>query len=167
MYPLGLWTWAHRLICYQCNEPYAENDIIPILPTAATDIARLNLRMKTLKEKGLTHALKKAPGSKKKRKHGDTSTTENGTAKPSLSDEDKKAKKKAAAKSTTMPNDGIKNSATASLTRKVLEEQEERNKRRKMAQNDNVNSLFNKTEHKASAGNSADYMTRGFSIGKK
>ncbi|KAI4692935.1 uncharacterized protein J4E88_001305 [Alternaria novae-zelandiae] len=153
--------------CLTCNEPYAENDIIPILPTAATDIARLNLRMKTLKEKSLTHALKKAPGSKKKRKHGDASAAENGTAKPTLSDEDKKAKKEAAAKSTTTANDGIKNSATASLTRKVLEEQEERNKRRKMAQNDNVNSLFNKKEHKASAGNSADYMTRGFSIGKK
>jgi hypothetical protein len=158
---------ARRLTCYQCNEPYAENDIIPILPTTPTDIARLNLRMKTLKDKGLTHALKKAPGSKKKRKHGDTSATENGATKTSLSDEDKKAKKESAAKPTTAANDGIKNSATASLTRKVLEEQEERNKRRKMAQNDNVNSLFNKTEHKASAGNSADFMTRGFSIGKK
>ncbi|CAG5146206.1 uncharacterized protein ALTATR162_LOCUS1839 [Alternaria atra] len=153
--------------CWTCNEPYAENDIIPILPTTPTEIARLNLRMKTLKDKGLTHALKKAPGSKKKRKHGDTSATENGATKTSLSDEDKKAKKESAAKPTTASNDGIKNSATASLTRKVLEEQEERNKRRKMAQNDNVNSLFNKTEHKASAGNSADFMTRGFSIGKK
>jgi hypothetical protein len=123
--------------------------------------------MKTLKEKGLTHALKKAPGSKKKRKHGDTSTNDNGTAKLSVSDDDKKAKKELAAKPTITANNGIKNSATASLTRKVLEEQEERNKRRKMAQNDNVNSLFNKTEHRASAGNSADYMTRGFSIGKK
>jgi hypothetical protein len=123
--------------------------------------------MKTLREKGLTHALKKAPGSKKKRKHGDASTTDNAIAKLSVSDEDKKAKKELAAKPITTANNGIKNSATASLTRKVLEEQEERNKRRKVAQNDNVNSLFNKTEHKASAGNSADYMTRGFSIGKK
>lgn len=55
--------------CLTCNEPYAENDVVPILPTAPTDIARLNLRLKTLREKGLTHALKKAPGSKKKRKH--------------------------------------------------------------------------------------------------
>jgi hypothetical protein len=157
---------TRRLICYQCNEPYAENDIIPILPTTPTDIARLNLRMKVLKDKGLTHALKKAPGSKKKRKHGDAST-ENSATKTPLPGGDRTTKKEGAANPTTSANDGIKNSATASLTRKVLEEQKERNKRRKMAQNDNVNSLFNKTEHKASAGNSADYMTRGFSIGKK
>lgn len=160
----------------QCNEPYTENDVIPILPTAPTDIARLNLRIKTLKEKGLTHALKKAPGGKKKRKHADKDANGDASeimasAKPSSSDEDKKAKEKkengTAKSSTTAASDGIKNSATASLTRKVLEEQEERNKRRKMAQSDNVNSLFSKKEHKASAGNSADFMTRGFSIGKK
>lgn len=61
----------------------------------------------------------------------------------------------------------LKNSATASLTRKVLEEQEERNKRRKLGQNENVKSLFNTGSHAPSKGNSADYMTRGFSIGKK
>lgn len=128
--------------------------------------------MKTLKEKSLTHALKKAPGSKKKRKHADKdgangeASENNASVKPSSSDEDKKAKNENGT-TKSAANDGIKNSATASLTRKVLQEQEERNKRRKMAQNDNVNSLFNKTEHMTSAGNSADYMTRGFSIGKK
>ncbi|EUC45011.1 hypothetical protein COCMIDRAFT_26775 [Bipolaris oryzae ATCC 44560] len=165
--------------CLTCNEPYAENDLIPILPTLPTDIARLNLRLKTLREKGLTHALKKAPGSKKKRKHATTDeqtqlTTSSASTKPSSSsDEDKKAAPKDNGAATTKPvsttttSDGIKNSATASLTRKVLQEQEERNKRRKMAQNENVSSLFSKKEHKASAGNSADFMTRGFSIGKK
>jgi hypothetical protein len=132
--------------------------------------------MKILKEKGLTHALKKAPGSKKKRKHADKEAngeaTENGTTtKPSSSDEDKKAsaqeKKDKKEKDTAAASIGIKNSATASLTRKVMEEQEARNKKRKLAQNDTVNSLFNKSESKPSAGNSADYMTRGFSIGKK
>lgn len=165
----------------QCNEPYAENDVVPILPILPTDIARLNLRLKTLREKGLTHALKKAPGSKKKRKHaaaadGPTSdtlptTTSTKPSSSSSSDEDKKIAPKENTTTTTKPvsatSDGIKNSATASLTRKVLAEQEERNKRRKMAQNENVNSLFSKKEHKAAAGNSADFMTRGFSIGKK
>ncbi|KAF1836218.1 DUF602-domain-containing protein [Decorospora gaudefroyi] len=162
-------------VCLTCNEPYADNDVIPILPTAPTEIARLNLRMKTLKEKGLTHALKKAPGSKKKRKHGEKEAsgenTSNGTTattvKPSSSSDEEKAAKKENKEAATTTNNGIKNSATASLTRKVLQEQEERNKRRKMAQNDNVNSLFSKTEHKPGAGNSADFMTRGFSIGKK
>jgi hypothetical protein len=49
----------------------------------------------------------------------------------------------------------------------VLEEQEERNKRRKMAQNEIVAGLFNKKEHKPEKGNSADFMTRGFSIARK
>ena len=142
----------------QCNEPYAENDDIPILPTAPTDIACLNLRIKTLREKGLTHSLKKAPGSKKdkKRKHAADFETITSAAKPS--DQDKLTKK---------DSNGIKNSATASLTRKVLEEQEERNKKRKMEQNANVAGLFNKNEHKPNKGNSADFMTRGFSIGRK
>ncbi|KAF9696984.1 hypothetical protein EKO04_004621 [Ascochyta lentis] len=163
-------------VCLQCNEAYAENDVIPILPTVPTDLARLNLRIKTLREKGLTHALKKAPGSKKRKKNadkeanGDSVPTElNGTTTKlkSSSDEDKKSKAKVNGEKKSNTDNGIKNSATASLTRKVMEEQEERNKRRKLAQNEHVKSLFNTSSNKPSAGNSADYMTRGFSIGKK
>lgn len=133
----------------------------------------MNLRVKTLKEKGLSHALKKAPGSKKRKKNAEKETngetTENGTK---VSDEEKNSlnqdkKKENKEKPAPTANNGIKNASTASLTRKVLEEQEERNKRRKLAQNDNVNSLFNKSDSKPKLGNSADYMTRGFSIGKK
>lgn len=129
-----------------------------------------------MREKGLTHALKKAPGSKKRKKNadreanGDSAPTEsNGAAtkSKSSSDEDKKAKPKANGEKKETTDTGIKNSATASLTRKVMEEQEERNKRRKLGQNENVKSLFNTSSNKPSAGNSADYMTRGFSIGKK
>ena len=165
-------------VCLTCNAAYAENDVVPILPTAPTDLARLNLRIRTLREKGLTHALKKAPGSKKRKKgtdkeaSGDSAAVGGGGAesngksksksKPSSSDEDKAAASKAVDSST-----GIKNSATASLTRKVLQEQEARNKRRKMGQNDNVKSLFNSSDNTPALGNSADYMTRGFSIGRK
>ena len=62
---------------------------------------------------------------------------------------------------------GIKNASTATLTKKVMEEQEERNKRRKLEQNDNVKSLFSSRDARPNAKNSADYMTRGFSIGKR
>lgn len=157
----------------QCNEPYAENDVIPILPTVPTDLARLNLRIKTLREKGLTHALKKAPGSKKRKKDASKDTMNESTSaatntkSKSSSDEDKKSKPKANSEKKETTDNGIKNSATASLTRKVMEEQEERNKRRKLGQNQNVKSLFNTSDNKPRAGNSADYMTRGFSIGKK
>ncbi|PVI06241.1 DUF602-domain-containing protein [Periconia macrospinosa] len=167
-------------ICMKCNEPYAENDVIPILPTLPTDIARLSLRLKTLREKGLTHALKKAPGSKKRKKGADKEAvdTSNGdtarvdSAKGSSTPEDDK-KSESNAKKTEKPappppnSNGIKNASTAYLTKKVLEEQEERNKRRKLGQNDNVKSLFSKGGVVPSNKNSADYMTRGFSIGKK
>ncbi|KAF2747352.1 DUF602-domain-containing protein [Sporormia fimetaria CBS 119925] len=154
-------------ICLQCNEPYAENDVIPILPTFPEDIARLSLRVKTLKEKGLTHALKKAPGSKKRKKHAEKEA--NGeTTEPAAKDENLMANTNGSTDSPApLTSNGIKNSATASLTRKVLEEQEARNKRRKLEQNENVKSLFSSRNATPSAGNSADYMTRGFSIGKK
>lgn len=169
----------------QCNEPYAENDIIPILPTLPTDIARLNLRLKTLREKSLTHALKKAPGSKKRKKgavaapsaettngtNGVSTTTAsqtNGTTQPSSKKkESREATPTTTTTTTPSSNNGIKNASTASLTRKVLEEQEQRNKRRKMMENDNVKSLFSHSKNKPDLKASADYMTRGFSIGKK
>ncbi|KAF2735013.1 DUF602-domain-containing protein [Polyplosphaeria fusca] len=160
--------------CLQCNEPYASNDIIPIVPIVPTDIARLTLRAKTLKEKGLTHSLKDAAGKKKKRKHadreanGETNGTTNGTAskaKDSTSEEDKKEKERKP-KQVPAASDGIKNASTAYLTKKVLAEQEEKNKRRKLQQNENVKSLFSKGNRVPDAKNSADYMTRGFSFGK-
>lgn len=154
----------------QCNKPYVENDIIPILPTLPTDIARLNLRIKTLREKGLTHALKKAPGSKK-RKKGAEKEGANGVEGDSKKKKSKPSSDEEKAKPILPPTDsngnGIKNASTASLTQKVMKEQEERNKRRKMAENANVKSLFNTSDHKPDLKKSADYMTRGFSYGKK
>ncbi|KAF2872181.1 Rtf2 RING-finger-domain-containing protein [Massariosphaeria phaeospora] len=175
--------------CLQCNEPYAENDIIPILPTVTTDVARLSLRAKTLREKGLTHALKKAPGSKKRKKtaaaaidiaaasteavtitarkpqNGTSSSEEAAKQKEHQSKDQPKEKLKPLG--TTTISTSLQNASTAYLTKKVLEEQDARNKRRKLAQNDNVNSLFSQRDARPSAGNSADYMTRGFSIGGK
>jgi hypothetical protein len=48
-----------------------------------------------------------------------------------------------------------------------MKEQEERNKRRKLAENENVKSLFNKSDNRPDMKKSGDYMTRGFSIGRK
>ncbi len=57
--------------------------------------------------------------------------------------------------------------ATASLTAKVLDEQEERNKRRKLGLNDNLKSLFSNSGYSAQTHKSGDFMTRGYSIPKK
>ncbi|KAK4941361.1 hypothetical protein LTR28_008914, partial [Elasticomyces elasticus] len=130
-----------------CSEPYASNDVIPIIPTNPTEIARLALRMKTLKAKGLSHSLKKASGAGKKRKKDKTEgkIDANGHA----SRESPKAS-------------GIKNASTAALAAKVLQEQEQ-NKRRRM-DNDNLKSLFTSRDQTKPSGNSNDFMTRGYTI---
>lgn len=149
--------------------------MIPIVPTAETDIARLQLRIKTLKEKGLTHSLKKDKSNgKKRKKNGDKEGEKDGSkgdaSAPTLvAVDEKKGSAPTSGRGTPQPGalkkpDGIKNAATASLTAKVLEEQEERNKRRKMDANDNLKSLFTSGDKKISMKNSSDFMTRGFSI---
>ncbi|KAJ5166648.1 uncharacterized protein N7482_005429 [Penicillium canariense] len=141
--------------CLQCNESYSEDNIIPILTTKEADKERLIARAAKLAEQGLTHSLKKAPGSKKRKKQTMESSADatNGTTVATAS--------ATAAKSTASSN-GIKNSATASLTARVLNEENEKKKRRKMmGLNDNLDSLFTKDKKQGSKG---DFMTRGFSI---
>ena len=55
-------------MCIVCDESFAPNDVIPILPIREEDIARLQLRSKRLREMGLTHSLKKAAKEKKDKK---------------------------------------------------------------------------------------------------
>jgi len=139
-------------VCLQCNEPYTVENMVTILPLAESDKARLAKRMELLKEQGLTHSLKKASGlSKKRKKNAELKIEETSAIKLSVD------KPKESAKVV-----GIKNAATASLTAKVLAEEQEKAKRRKLdPNNDNLKSLF-------SSGNKAhkdgDFMTRGFSI---
>ena len=136
----------------QCHEPYTPENIIPILPVSQTDKDSLESRIANLKAQGLTHSLKKAPGTGKKRKK--TATVEEATVaeEPIKSTQTKSEK----------PESNIKNADTASLTAKVLAEQEERNKRRKLGANDNVKSLF--SNKNGMDEKHLDYMTRGFSI---
>ncbi|KAJ5782773.1 Zinc finger RING/FYVE/PHD-type [Penicillium paradoxum] len=156
--------------CLQCNESYTEDNIINILTTKKEDKERLIARGHKLAEQGLTHSLKKAPGSKKRKKHATTesatdapSTTEPAASEVSKQPSDPKSRSNT---STPVPTNassmGIKNAATSSLTARVLAEQDEKNKRRKMmGRNENVDSLFSK---KDSASKNRDFMTRGFSF---
>lgn len=157
-------------MCLQCNEPYSEDNIITILTTKKEDKERLIARGHKLAEQGLTHSLKKAPGSKKRKKHAiaEGVTDASNTPEPAGSDVPKQPSdpKSRGSSSTPVPNNasstGIKNAATSSLTARVLAEQEEKKKRRKMmGQNENIDSLFSK---KDSSSKTRDFMTRGFSI---
>ncbi|KAK0644593.1 Rtf2 RING-finger-domain-containing protein [Cercophora newfieldiana] len=120
-------------VCPECSESFEASDVIPILPTEAADIEKLTTRLDDLKAKGLTHGLKKdKSASKKKRKAAGQDVDDGAT-------EDKKERKNE--KNGTGPTKhdassrlkNINNPMTASLTAKVLAEQDEKNKRRKLA----------------------------------
>lgn len=149
--------------CLTCDSEYASNDIVPILPVSPTDIARLSLRIKTLQEKGLSHSLKRASGGKKRKKKDEMAEEHiNGTK------EAKTASSKTDGPKHAAESDGsirINNASTASLTAKVLQEQEQAKKRR--LENDNVRSLFSKRDPSKPYEKNGDFMTRGFSMPSK
>lgn len=112
--------------CLECSDPFEDRDVIPILATSEAEATRLAARMDELKAKGLTHSLKKGKSDKKKRKADEASNGEKeNTA-------GKKKEKKS--KDNKGIDSRINNPMTASLTAKVLAEQEERNKRRKLGE---------------------------------
>ncbi|RYP83084.1 hypothetical protein DL769_001469 [Monosporascus sp. CRB-8-3] len=122
-----------KQLCPECSEPFQERDVIPILSTDEAEVERLARRMDELRALGLTHSLKKdnkSGGGKKKRKAGEAAKDKeegaNGEASGRKADKEKNSKDKNDISSR------INNTMTASLTAKVLAEQEERNKRRKM-----------------------------------
>jgi hypothetical protein len=156
--------------CLQCNESYTEENIIPILTTKKEDKQRLIARGHKLAEQGLTHSLKKAPGSKKRKKNATAEGATDvpgpiepaGLVVPKQPSESKSRSNTATPVSNTASGNGIKNAATSSLTARVLAEENEKKKRRKMmGGNENLDSLFSK---KDSASKNRDFMTRGFSI---
>ncbi|KAK7524607.1 DUF602 domain protein [Phyllosticta citriasiana] len=140
-------------VCLECNMAYEARDIISIIPTSEEENTKLDERNKTLSASGLTHSLKKAPGGKKRKKGADAEKTFD-------SSRSKEKIKEAVAK----PSDGIKNSATASLTAKVLAEQEKKNKRRKVERNENLSSLFSSKDPAKVSTRNTDFMNRGFDI---
>lgn len=120
-------------VCPECSESFDEQDIIPILPTDEAEVQKLHKRMEDLRSKGLTHSRKQDKSAKKKkRKAGDVEASSTGAGKDGESERQRKPPKPS---KTDAPNrtGGINNPMTASLTAKVLAEQEERNKRRKLA----------------------------------
>ncbi|KAI0469146.1 Rtf2 RING-finger-domain-containing protein [Xylaria cf. heliscus] len=115
--------------CTQCSEEFAMRDLVPILPENEADTEKCTARMEELRALGLAHNLKKdkSAGGKKKRK----ATTEgggNGTNGDNKAVQEKKQKR-----ARDDISSRINNSMTATLTAKVLAEQDERNRQRKLA----------------------------------
>lgn len=114
--------------CPECAEEFSKENVIPILPTTEKDIQKLEARMDDLRAKGLAHTLKKDKSEKKKKRKGDDVKEEE-----SANRQDGETKAEARSKQDTDSRiSGINNAMAASLTAKVLAEQDERNKRRKM-----------------------------------
>ncbi|KUI59109.1 Replication termination factor 2 [Cytospora mali] len=118
-------------ICPECSETFEEQDVIPILPIEDAQLEKLSKRMENLRSRGLTHSKKKDKNEKKKkRKAGDKD--ENGTN-GGKNGETENGRPPKAIKVSKTEAPSINNPMTASLTAKVMAEQEERNKRRRLA----------------------------------
>ena len=119
-----------EMICPECSEPFEPENAIPIFPTDKAEVQRLTTRLDNLRAKGLSHSLKKDKSAGKKKRKADAANGDNKV--------EKKAKKGDKEGSNPPKSDvssrisGINNPMTASLTAKVLAEQEEHNKRRKL-----------------------------------
>ncbi|KAK5936832.1 Replication termination factor 2 [Knufia obscura] len=138
--------------CVQCSQTYDNSrDVVPVLPITDADKQSVIERIEKLREQGLTHSLKKDKSAKKRK------------AKDAIVEEEKAAdgKAKDQAKDGDAKSAGIKNSSTAGLTARVLEEQDAKKKRRLLNENENIQSLYSSGNKKH---NDADFMTRGFSI---
>ena len=137
--------------CVQCSQSYdSTRDVLPILPITETDKQFVIDRMEKLREQGLAHSLKKDKSSKKRK------------AKEVI-DGDKaiQGKSKEGVKNGDSKSAGIKNSSTANLAAKVLEEEDAKKRKRMLNENDNIQSLYSTGNKKHQ---DADFMTRGFSI---
>lgn len=132
----------------QCNEPYDESEIIPINSVDKKDIERLEERRRSLKERGLTHTLKKATESKKSKKRKNTTK---GDPEELSSTLPKKSKA-----------ESIQNPATADMITKVLEDEKTKSSQRRLQMSENLRSLF--TDPEAGADRNHDFMNRGFTL---
>lgn len=161
-YPAKPHCDAILTIHQQCSASYSSENIVTILPTNAADIEKLVNRAKDIRERGLTHSLRKVSGSGKKRKKNGEALASEETAREmaNLVDGDE-TKTKSNGKSAVEHT--IKNAATASLTARVLEDEKARKKRQKLSMNENLKGLFSGKASEKTA-QRGDFMTRGYSI---
>ncbi|KAH6842591.1 Rtf2 RING-finger-domain-containing protein [Chaetomium sp. MPI-CAGE-AT-0009] len=125
-------------ICPECSEKFEAGNVIPILPTEKADLDCLTERISNLKASGLAHSLKKEKGNGKKKRKAEAEAVDGDGSTKSEKVKGSHGEHGLAAKAASKSNatsrvSGINNAMTASLTARVLAEQEERNKRRKLA----------------------------------
>ncbi|PFH56434.1 hypothetical protein XA68_16523 [Ophiocordyceps unilateralis] len=116
--------------CPECEASFERENVITVLPSAEKDTQRLERRLDDLRAKGLTHSLKKdKPEKKKKKRKAEESkkaTEVEKTVVAPAGDGNKQPREVDSRIS------GINNPMAASLAAKVLAEQDEKSKRRKL-----------------------------------
>lgn len=123
-------TEIQESTCPECAEAFDRDNVIAILPTTEKDTLKLEKRIEDLRAKGLTHTLKKGKSDKKKKRKGDDP---NGAGDEKNGERVARDDHKRPKKDVDSRISGINNPMAASLTAKVLAEQDERNKRQKLA----------------------------------
>lgn len=118
--------------CPECSEAFEDGDVIPILPIDEAEVLKLVKRMEGLRARGLTHSKKTDKSAKKKKRKAEDKEA-NGTSGDKVPGETEKKVSKSKKADAPSRGGGINNPMTASLTAKVLAEQEQANKRRKLA----------------------------------
>jgi len=116
--------------------------------------------------------LKKAGGSKKRKakeapteQDNGVEDNKNGATKESKTSTKSDTDRISTSKLSTNSNGaGIKNTATASLNARVLEELEAKKKRRLLNANENIQSLYSKSNGADKKKMDGDFMSRGFTI---
>ncbi|KAI0534322.1 Rtf2 RING-finger-domain-containing protein [Xylaria digitata] len=119
--------------CPECSEVFLVRDMVPVLPIDESDVGKCAARIEELRALGLAHNLKKdkTAGGKKKRKAAEE---EGGKSHENVMNGNKPVQKdKKQKRDRGDISSRINNSMTATLTAKVLADQDERNKQRKLA----------------------------------
>ncbi|KAI1198824.1 Rtf2 RING-finger-domain-containing protein [Nemania serpens] len=122
--------------CPECSEAFVVRDVVPILPVDEADVEKCAARINKLRAQGLAHNLKKdkAAGDKKKKKRKAAEEEEARKPQEHGTNGDRSAQKEKKQKRDRDDiSSRINNAMTATLTAKVLAEQDERNRQRKLA----------------------------------
>jgi hypothetical protein len=120
--------------CPVCSELFQRRNVVAILPTEKAELDRLASRIGKLRSEGLTHSLKKEKGTKKKDKK--RKVTDMGTMVASgetREQQDLTVEQERNAEPADRRPKGINIEFAAALTARVLADQDEATKRRKLA----------------------------------
>ncbi|PHH64485.1 hypothetical protein CDD81_4560 [Ophiocordyceps australis] len=121
-------TEIRESACPVCGQEFGSDNVIPLLAVSGKEIERLEKRLDKLRLEGLGHMLKKDRWEKKKkRKRKEENMEEIKGQEAKAKCDDKQTEQKPASRLS-----GINNAMAASLTAKVMAEQEGMMKRRKL-----------------------------------